>query len=55
MSCGGRLRPPRANQPKDKENRTVNINIDMIFRLAWLAAVAALVANLAWHELGGRK
>ena len=40
---------------KDKENRTVNINIDMIFRLAWLAAVAALVANLAWHELGGRK
>ena len=38
---------------KDKENRTVNINIDMIFRLAWLATVAALVANLAWHELRG--
>ena len=28
---------------------------DMIFRIGWLAAVAALVANLAWHELGGRK
>ena len=26
---------------------------DMIFRIGWLAAVAALVANLAWHELRG--
>lgn len=26
---------------------------DMIFRLAWLAVVAALIGNLAWRELRG--
>ena len=39
------------NKPKER-----TMNVDMIFRMAWLAMVLAIFANLAWHELrGGRR